>query len=87
MIVSCAAVELQRTTKITYNEPGYEAAPMETSNDAQLSSQPRDLITLWREFQFGLNGRKAGRQFRHKREMQAGKSNKSSIIVVKSGSA
>jgi hypothetical protein len=37
--------------------------PMEVVNTAQLSSQPRDLITLWREYQFGLNGRKAARQF------------------------
>jgi uncharacterized NAD(P)/FAD-binding protein YdhS len=36
---------------------------MEALNDAQLSSQPRDLINLWREYQFGLNGRKAARQF------------------------
>jgi hypothetical protein len=40
-----------------------EAAPMEALNDAQLSSQPRDFITLWREYQFGLNGRKAARLF------------------------
>jgi CBS-domain-containing membrane protein len=40
-----------------------EAAPMEAVNDAQLSSQTRDLITLWREYQFGLNGRKAARLF------------------------
>ena len=36
-----------------------EAAPMQALNDAQLSSQPHYLITLWREYPFGLNGRKA----------------------------
>ena len=36
---------------------------MEEVNDAQLSSLPRDLIALWREYQFGLNGRKAARLF------------------------
>lgn len=40
-----------------------DACPMEVVNDAQLSSLPRDLITLWREYQFGLNGRKAARLF------------------------
>jgi hypothetical protein len=32
-----------------------EAAPMEALNDAQLSCQPHNLITLWKEYQFGLN--------------------------------
>ena len=40
-----------------------DAAPMEIVNDANLSSLPRDLITLWREYQFGLNGRKPARLF------------------------
>jgi hypothetical protein len=43
-----------------------EAAPMQALNDAQLSSQPRDLITLWREYPFGLNGRKAIYNIREK---------------------
>jgi hypothetical protein len=64
-----------------------EAALMEVLNHVQLSSQPRDLITLWREYQFGLNGRKAARQFTTQERNANGKSSKNSIGVVKSGRA
>ena len=36
---------------------------MKVLNDAQLSSLTLDLITLWREYQIGLNRRKAARLF------------------------
>jgi hypothetical protein len=66
-----------------------EAAPMEDLNDAQLSSEPRDLITLWREYQFGFNfyGRKAARQFTTQERNANGKIKQNSIGMVKSGSA
>ena len=36
---------------------------MEVVKDAELSNMPPDLITLWREYQFGLNGKQAARLF------------------------
>ena len=32
--------------------------PMEVTNIATLSNNPRSLVELWREYQFGIDGRK-----------------------------
>lgn len=54
-----------------------EAGPMEVVNDAQLGNLPRDLISLWREYQFGLNVYCTGAQRQQK--------DKAEVLQTRSG--
>jgi hypothetical protein len=50
------------------NQADEAAAPMEALNDAQLSSQPRDLITLWRELPIWFEWKKSHKTICNTRE-------------------
>jgi len=53
----------RRLQRINYNHIEDEIEPMEVADMATLSSNPRSLMELWREFQFGIDGRKAAQNF------------------------
>ena len=53
----------RRLQRIDHNHIEDEIEPMEVADMATLSSNPRSLMELWREFQFGIDGRKAVQNF------------------------